>query len=76
MHIALSKTEQTKNSIEKDMKEALQAQRQLSVKVETLVIEKQELSQLIEMKSNFIQGIQERSSLVTSSSSRLEDKNR
>ena len=28
------------------------------------------------MKSNFIQGIQERSSLVTSSSSRLEDKNR
>ena len=40
MHIALSKTEQTKNSLEKDMKEALQAQRQLSVKVETLVIEK------------------------------------
>ena len=62
--------------MEKDLKEALQAQRALSVKSETLALEKQELSQLVEMKSNFIQGIQERSSLVSSAGSRLEDKNR
>ena len=65
-----------KSNLEKDLKEAIQAQRQLSVKAETLALEKQELSQLIEMKSNFIQGIQERSSLVSSASTRLEDKNR
>ena len=76
MQIAVKKTEQMKNNAEKDLKEALTAQRSLTVKVETLSLEKQELLQLVEMKSNFIQGIQERNQMVTSSASRIEDKNR
>ena len=46
-----------KEVIDKDFREALQAQRSLSVKVETLTMEKHELKQLVEMKSNFIQSI-------------------
>ena len=72
----VSKTESMKDNAEKDLKEALQAQRSLSVKVETLNLEKQELRQLVEMKSNFIQGISERNQLAASAGARLEDKNR
>lgn len=76
MQIAITKTESMKDTMEKDLKEALQAQRSLSVKVETLNLEKMELRQLVEMKSNFIQGIQERNSLAASAGARIEDKNR
>lgn len=76
MQIAVQKTEQLKNNMEKDLREAMNLQRNLSVKVETLSLEKQELRQLVEMKSNLIQGIQERSSLVASTGARMEDKNR
>lgn len=76
MQIAVQKTEQLKNNMEKDLREAMNLQRNLTVKVETLSLEKQELRQLVEMKSNLIQGIQERSSLVASTGARMEDKNR
>lgn len=57
MQIALTKTEQMRDNVEKDYKEGLQAQRAQAVKIETLTLEKQELRQLVEMKSNLIQGI-------------------
>lgn len=76
MQTAMTKTEQLKDLLDKDLKDALQAQRLLSVKVETLTLEKQELKQLVEMKSNFIQGIKERNSLAASAGARLQDKNR
>ena len=57
MKAIVSRTESMKDNAEKDLKEALQAQRSLTVKVETLNLEKQELRQLVEMKSNFIQGV-------------------
>lgn len=43
MQMVLTKTEQMKDNMDKDLKEAMQAQRSLSVKVETLLLEKQEL---------------------------------
>lgn len=76
MQVVLTKTESMKNLLDKDLKEALQAQRSLSVKVETLTMEKHELKQLVEMKSHFIQGIQEKNSLAASAGARLEDKSR
>ena len=40
MQIAVTKTQKMNKNIEKDLKEALQGQRSLSVKVETLTLEK------------------------------------
>ena len=57
MQMIVTKTEKMKVNAEKDLKEAIQGQRGLSMKVDTLTLEKQELRQLVEMKSNFIQGI-------------------
>ena len=57
MQMIVTKTEKMKANAEKDLKEAIQGQRGLSMKVDTLTLEKQELRQLVEMKSNFIQGI-------------------
>jgi len=54
MQVAVMKTEQMRDNLEKDLKEGMGAQRALSVKVETLVLEKQELRQLLQMKSNLI----------------------
>ena len=76
MQLAVKKAENMKETAEKDCKEALQAQRSLSVKIETLILEKQELKQLVEMKSNLIHGIQERSSLVSSAGARMDEKHR
>lgn len=57
MQMALKKAESMKENVERDCKEALQSQRSLSVKIETLILEKTELKQLVEMKSNLIHGI-------------------
>ena len=40
MQMLLKKTESIKETMERDCKEALQAQRQLTVKIETLNLEK------------------------------------
>lgn len=76
MHLAVKKAESMRENIERDCKESLHAQRSLTMKIEMLILEKQELKQLVEMKSNLIQGIQERSSLVSHAGARMDDKHR
>ena len=71
LQIVVDKTEQSKDIYEKDLSKAIETQRIQATKIESLLLEKSELQQLVEMKSNFILGIQQRNTLAASSGARV-----